>query len=69
MVSISGAPDILAATSDHQSFIAGETLARRLDIGSDLPGADIAQRVEIDGREVVISLQRFEGSDRGGATA
>ncbi len=60
-VSISGAPDILAAAGTHRSFIAGETLARRLETGSDLPNPDVSQRIEIDGREVVISLKRHDG--------
>jgi isoleucyl-tRNA synthetase len=67
MVSISGAPDVLAAAGAHHSFIAGETLARRLETGSDLPDADVSQRIEIDGREVVISLKRHDGVPKGDA--
>jgi isoleucyl-tRNA synthetase len=59
-VSISGAPEILAAAGAHGNFIAGETLARRLDTGSDLADPDLSQRVEIDGRDVVISLRRHD---------
>jgi isoleucyl-tRNA synthetase len=66
-VSVSGAPDVLAAVRDHQSFIAGETLARRLE-NSDLPHADVSQRMDIDGREVVISLKRYQDSGHRGAT-
>ncbi len=68
MVSISGAPEVLAAASDHKRFIAGETLARHLETGSDLPQPDVSQRVDIDGREVVISLKRHDGSGHHGAT-
>lgn len=67
-VSLSGAPDILAAASAHRDFIAGETLARRLETGSDLPDPDVSQRVEIDGREVVISLRRHDGLGHHGTT-
>ena len=68
-VSLSGAPDVLAAAALHRDFIAGETLARRLETGSDLPDPDVSQRVEIDGREVRISLRRHDGSGHHGTTA
>ncbi|MBI2401243.1 MAG: isoleucine--tRNA ligase [Gemmatimonadetes bacterium] len=68
-VSLSGAPDVLAAASVYREFIAGETLARRLETGSDLPDPDVSQRLEIDGREVVISLRRHDGSGPHGTTA
>jgi isoleucyl-tRNA synthetase len=61
-VSLSGAPAVLEAAGLHRGFIAGETLARRLDTGSDLPDPDVAQRVDIDGHEVVISLKRYDGT-------
>ncbi len=67
-VSVSGAPDVLAAVLSHRGFIAGETLARRLETGSDLPEPDVSQRVDIDGREVVISLKRHDGSGPHGTT-
>jgi isoleucyl-tRNA synthetase len=67
-VSLSGAPDVLAAAALHRDFIAGETLARRLDTGSDLPDPDVSQRVEIGGREVRISLRRHDGSGHHGTT-
>ncbi len=59
-VSISGAPDVLAAAGAHGGFIAAETLARRFETGSDLADPDLSQRVEIDGRDVVISLRRHD---------
>ena len=68
-VSLSGAPEVLAAASRYRDFIAGETLARRLETGSDLPNPDVSQRVEIDGREVVISLRRQDGLGHHGTTA
>lgn len=61
-VSLSGAPAVLEAAGLHRGFIAGETLARRLDTGCDLPDPDVAQRVDIDGHEVVISLKRYDGT-------
>jgi len=68
-VSLSGAPDVLDAVARYRDFIAGETLARRLDTGSDLPDPDVSQRVEIDGRGVLISLRRHDGSGHHGTTA
>jgi isoleucyl-tRNA synthetase len=62
MVSLSGAPAVLEAAETHRQFIAGETLARRLDTGADLSDPDVVQRVEIDGHEVVISLKRHDGA-------
>ena len=59
-VSISGDQEVLAAVRAHRDFIAGETLARQLDVGSDLPHPDVSQRVEIDRREVLISLRRHD---------
>jgi isoleucyl-tRNA synthetase len=59
-VSISGAPDVLAAAGAHGGVIAAETLARRFETGSDLADPDLSQRVEIDGRDVVISLKRLD---------
>ena len=59
-VSISGAAEVLAAAGAHGGFIAAETLARRFETGSDLADSDLSQRVEIDGRDVVISLKRHD---------
>ncbi len=58
---ISGADDTLAAVDSHRSFIARETLARRLQVGSDLRAADLRERVDIDGRQVVITLIQHGG--------
>ena len=57
---------MLAAAGAFRQFIAGETLARRIEMGADLPHADVCETVDIDGREVVLSLRRCEGS---GATS
>ncbi len=63
-VSLSGDPEVLAAVQAFRDFIAGETLARRLDIGTDLADPDVSHRVEIDGRDLVISLKRYDGTGR-----
>ena len=45
VVSISGASDVLEAVRAQTGFIAGETLARRVEIGSDLASPDLSQQV------------------------
>ncbi|NIM50169.1 MAG: isoleucine--tRNA ligase [Gemmatimonadales bacterium] len=61
-LSISGADDVLAATGAFRRFVVGETLARRLEAGSDLANPDVRETVDIDGRRVVISLRRHDGA-------
>jgi isoleucyl-tRNA synthetase len=63
-LSISGAGDVLAAAGTHRSFIAGETLARRVEVGSDLADSDVRETVDIDGQEVVLSLKRYDAPGR-----
>ncbi len=62
-LSISGPGDVLAAAGAFRQFIAGETLARRMEVGVDLPHADVCETVDIDGREVVLSLRRCDVSE------
>jgi len=57
---ISGAADVLEAAHAHHEFIAGETLARQLEAGEDLPNSDVRESVDIDGRCVVLSVRRFD---------
>jgi isoleucyl-tRNA synthetase len=49
---------VVGAVRRHAEFIQGETLARRLEIGS-APAADLEQQVDIDGHEVVVGVQRY----------
>jgi len=62
-LSVSGDPEVEAAAAAHQAFIAGETLARRIEIGVALPEADLRETTEIDGRSVVIALRRHPMAD------
>ncbi len=62
-LSLSGDPEVLAAAAAFEHVIAGETLARNVKIGSDLPNPDVQETVDIDGRQVVLSLRR-DGGDR-----
>ena len=61
LVSISGAAEVLEAVRAHAGFIASETLARRIEIASNLADPDLSQRVEIDGRDVTIAVRRYDG--------
>lgn len=59
-LSVGGATDVVAAVRAEKSLILRETLARGLVEGSDLPGADIRETVDLDGRQVVVALKRWE---------
>ncbi len=63
-VGVSGSDGILEATEAFTELITRETLARRVDVGSDLDSSDVTERVSIDGRDAVISLKRFTGAGR-----
>ena len=58
---MSGAEGVLAAVEVHQDFISRETLARRLAVGSDLKSPDVSEMVDINGRQVRVSLKRHDG--------
>jgi isoleucyl-tRNA synthetase len=61
---IDGDPPIVEAVRDHAGFIRGETLARCLEVGARAPAADREQRVDIDGYEAVVGVQRhLDGRD------
>jgi isoleucyl-tRNA synthetase len=59
-LSIAGPETILSAASRHESFIAGETLARAVTVGD---GVDLPHRreVDIDGTPAVLGLKRADG--------
>ena len=57
-LSISGADEVVRAAEAFRDIIGGETLARRVEVGRDLPEPDGADTVDIDGREVVLSVRR-----------
>jgi isoleucyl-tRNA synthetase len=58
---LSGSDEALAAAETHRTFIARETLARQVEVGSDLPNPDVSEEVNIDGRRVIVSLRRHDG--------
>jgi isoleucyl-tRNA synthetase len=61
---IAGAAEVVAAATAYRDSIAGETLARRLDVGAELDGADVRETVDLDGRAVVLSLRRHGRGER-----
>jgi isoleucyl-tRNA synthetase len=57
---IDGDPSVVEAARGHSAFIRGETLARCLELFSRAPAPDLEQRVDIDGHEVVVGVQRYQ---------
>jgi isoleucyl-tRNA synthetase len=57
---IDGDAAILDAVRVHAGFIQGETLARGLEVGARAPGADLEQAVDLDGRGMVVGVQRYQ---------
>ena len=64
-LSISGAEDVVAATRAFQGFVEGETLARRMVIGTALDEPDLQRDVDIEGRRTTIALRRHDGRKGG----
>jgi isoleucyl-tRNA synthetase len=56
---ISGGDPVLDAVRAHGTFIRGETLARRLEVGARAPAPDLEQRLDIDGQAVVVGVARY----------
>ncbi len=63
-LSLSGDEAVLAAAGAFRDFIAAETLARRVEIGTQLPDADVRETVDLDGRTVVLSVRRLDAGAR-----
>jgi len=64
-LSVSGAADIVAAVSAFQSFVEGETLARKVVLGAVLDEADVTRELDIEARRVTIALRRHDGRKGG----
>ncbi len=62
-LAVTGADDVLAAARAFDTFIAGETLARRFEIGDELVGPDVRETVNLHGQDAVVMLERFKGED------
>ena len=59
---IEGPAAVLAAAEAHREFIATETLARILELGRPVPGADHTQAVEVEGHNVTFTLRRHHAA-------
>jgi isoleucyl-tRNA synthetase len=55
-LTLSGDPELLEAAREHQQYLSEETLALSVDYGADGAG----ESASIDGRELLISLQRAD---------
>src|SRR5256884_1313801 len=64
-LSVDGAADVVAAVSAFESFVEGETLARRLVLGSVFEEADVIRELDIEARRVTIALRRHDGRKGG----
>jgi isoleucyl-tRNA synthetase len=64
-LSVAGPDDVEAAVSTFQSFVAGETLARKVVLGAVLAEADVTREVDIETRRVTIALRRHDGRKGG----
>jgi len=64
-LSITGAADVVAATRAFQSFVEGETLARRMVLDAVLDEPDLQRDVDIEGRRTTIALRRHDGRKGG----
>ncbi|UCG85951.1 MAG: isoleucine--tRNA ligase [Gemmatimonadota bacterium] len=59
---MSGSRGVLAAVAVYKTFIARETLARRLEVGSDLMDPDVSESVNIDGNNLTVTLKKHDDS-------
>jgi isoleucyl-tRNA synthetase len=57
-LSISGDDEVVTAAEAFRTFIAGEVLAQRFEVGGELTKWDVRESVDIDGDAAVISLER-----------
>jgi len=64
-LSIAGPEDVVAAVATFQSYVEGETLARKTVLGAVLDEPDVTSEVDIEGRRVTIALRRHDGRKGG----
>jgi hypothetical protein len=56
---LDGPTAVLAAATAHRDVIASETLARAIELGGAVPGAEYQQAVDVDGHQVTFSMRRL----------
>jgi isoleucyl-tRNA synthetase len=64
-LSVAGSDEVVGAIAAFQSFVEGETLARKTVLGGVLEAADLTRELEIDGRPVTIAVRRHDGRKGG----
>src|SRR5437016_6020589 len=64
-LSVAGPDDVVAAVATFQSYVEGETLARKTVLGAVLDEAAVTSEVDIEGRRVIIALRRHDGRKGG----
>jgi isoleucyl-tRNA synthetase len=64
-VSVAGAADVVSAVGAFQSYVEGETLARRIVLGEVLDEPDLTREVDIEAHRVTIALRRHDGRKGG----
>jgi isoleucyl-tRNA synthetase len=55
---VQGGAAVEQAVRSHSAFIAEETLARALDVGSRAVGPDLEQPLEVEGDSALIGIRR-----------
>jgi isoleucyl-tRNA synthetase len=64
-LAVAGAEEIVAAVAAFRNFVEGETLARRVVLGSVFDEADVTRDIDIEARRVTIALRRHDGRKGG----
>ena len=59
VLGIAGSDELAAAAEAFRAVIQDETLARRLDIGSEAASPDVRDDVSIDGQQTILSVRRW----------
>ncbi len=64
-LAVAGSDEVIAAIAAFQSFVEGETLARKTVLGGVLEAADLSRELDIEGRSVTIAVRRHDGRKGG----
>ena len=60
VIALDGAEEVLEAVGAHSKFVAGETLARQIDVGKRATAPDVEADVAIYGTTITVGIRRFE---------
>jgi len=62
---VDGDAAVIEAIKGHAEFIAGETLARRVELQRRCPSPELEQEVALDGYRMVVGLRRYRAGHAG----